>query len=290
MELNYISKWGAKISLSNNNLFWLTNVDGLTYSATDISAVVIGGIDGDSINNVQAQPRGIVLDLRIKNGVNVETAKREILQTIKLKQKATLEWTQNNKTLTIQGVVESIEMPRFNNEVTMQIALHCSQPFWEDLNEILTEINQFVNLHYFTTELGGMLYFQPEGRPLGEYDTSRTRTFANNGDVSVGMQIEVLAVSTVTNPIIYDQYGNFFGVGYGTDTKQLVMQQGDKLIINTVAGDKYVELNGVNQLDKVKPQSTWLQLEAGQNEFSINSDDANVDNMIFTLTYKQRYI
>ena len=290
MELNYISKWGAKISLSNNNLFWLTNVDGLTYSTTDISAVVIGGIDGDSINNVQAQPRGIVLDLRIKSGVNVEAAKREILQTIKLKQKATLEWTQNNKTLTIQGVVESIEMPRFNNEVTMQVTLHCSQPFWEDLNEILTEINQFVNLHYFTTELGGMLYFQPEGRPLGEYDTSRTRSFINSGDVSVGMQIEVLALSSVTNPIIYDQNGNFFGVGYGTETKQVVMQQGDKLIINTVAGNKYVELNGVNQLDKVKPQSTWLQLEAGQNEFSINSDDANVDNMIFTLSYKQRYI
>lgn len=290
MELNYISKWGAKISLSNNDLFWLINVDGLTYSTTDISAVVIGGIDGDSINNVQAQPRGIVLDLRIKSSVNVEAAKRSILQVIKLKQTATLEWTQNNKTLTIQGVVESIEMPRFNNEVTMQITLHCSQPFWEDLNEILTEINQFIGLHYFTTEVGGMLYFLPEGIPLGEYDTSRTRTFVNGGDVSVGMQIEVLALSTVTNPIIYDQYGNFFGVGYGTDTKQLVMQEGDKLIINTVAGEKSVELNGVNQLDKVKPQSTWLQLEAGQNEFSINSDDADVENMIFTLAYKQRYI
>lgn len=288
MELNYISKWGAKISLSNNALFWLVNVDGLTYSTTDISSIVIGGVDGDSINNIQAQPRGIILDLRIKNGINVEQAKRTILQTIKLKQKCTIEWTQNNRTWTIQGVVDSVEMPRFNNGVSMQISIHCGQPFWEDLNEILTEINQFIGLHYFTDIVGDMLYFVPDGIPLGEYDTSRTRIFSNNGDVSIGMQIEVLALSTVTNPIIYDQNGNFFGVGYGT--KSLVMNEGDKLIINTVAGQKSVELNGANQLDKVKPQSTWLQLDAGQNEFSINSDDVSVDNMIFTLSYKQRYI
>lgn len=290
MELKYISKWGATISLSNNDLFWLTNVDGLTYSATDIASIVIGGVDGDSINNIQAQPRGIIFDLRIKSGVNVEQAKRTILQTIKLKQTGTLQWTQNNKTLTIQGVVESVEMPRFNNEVTMQIALHCSQPFWEDLNEILSEIDDAKNLHYFTDTVGDMLYFVPDGIPFGEVDTSRTRTVINGGDVAVGMIIEVLAYKTVTNPIIYDQYGNFFGVGYGSDTKQLVMNVGDKLIINTVVGQKSVQLNGVNELDKVKPQSTWLQLEAGQNEFSINSDDAETDNMTFTLSYKPRYI
>lgn len=290
MELNYISKWGQKISISNNDLFWLINVDGLTYSATDISSIIIGGVDGDSINNIQAQPRGIVLDLRIKSDVDVEQAKRAILQTIKLKQKGKLEWTQNNRTLTIEGVIESVEMPRFNNEVTMQITLHCEQPFWQDLNEVIAEINQFIGLHYFTSDPYGMLYFVPEGIPLGEYDTSRTRIFVNSGDVTIGMQIEVLAYKTVTNPIIYDQNGNFFGVGYGTDTKQLVMQEGDKLIISTITGAKSVTLNGVNQLDKVKPQSTWLQLDAGQNEFSINSDDAEVDNMTFTLSFRQRYI
>lgn len=288
MELKYISKWGATMSLSNNDLFWLTNVDGLTYSATDIASIVIGGVDGDSINNVQAQPRGIIFDLRIKDGVNVEQAKRTILQTIKLKQTGTLEWTQNNKTLTIQGVVESVAMPRFNNSVTMQIALHCSQPFWEDLNEILSEIDDAKNLHYFTDTVGDMLYFVPDGIPFGEVDTSRTRTIINSGDVAVGMIIEVLAYKTVTNPIIYDQYGNYFGVGYGS--KPLIMSAGQKLIINTIVGQKSVTMDDTNLLDKVKPSSTWLQLEAGQNEFSIDSDDAETDNMTFSLSYKQRYI
>lgn len=288
MELTYISKWGASISLSNNVLFWLTNVDGLTWANSDIASIVIGGIDGDTINNIQAQPRGIICDFRIKNGVNVEAAKREILQTIKLKQKCTLEWTQNNRTLTIEGVVERVEMPRFDNGVTMQVAIHCGQPFWQDLTEIISEINEAIPLHYFTDYADDMLYFLEDGMPFGEIDMSRTRTVVNLGDVAVGMQIEVLAYKTVTNPIIYGQNGTFFGVGYGT--KELVMNEGDKLIINTVAGNKYVTLNGDNVLDKVKPRSTWLQLDAGENEFSIDSADEDTDNMTFSLSYMQRYI
>lgn len=288
MELTYISQWGGQLDLWSNPLFYLTNVDGMTSAATDISAIVIGGIDGDQINNIQAQPRGMVFDLRIKQHVNVEDAKRQILNIVKLKQKCTLIWTQNNRTVTIQGVVDSVVMPRFVNDVTMQFSIHCGVPYWEDLEDTVSEISEAINLHYFTDVAGDMLYFPEDGIPFGEYDFSRTRSYTNHGDVAVGMTIEIIAYKTVTNPIIYNQNGDFFGVGYGS--KSLTMNAGDTLVINTQKGAKSVYLNGVSQLDKIKPQSTWLQLEAGENEFSINSDDEDVDNMVFTITYKQRYI
>lgn len=288
IELLYISKWGGTLDLIKNDLFTLTNVDGMTTAATSISAVVIGGVDGDFINNIQAQPRGIIFDLRIKQGVNVESTKRAVLDIVKLKQKCSLKWTQNNRTLVIDGVVDGVTMPRFSNEVTMQISLHCAQPFWEDLNDIISEISEAINLHYFTDYANDMLYFPDEGIPFGAFDFSRTRTFNNAGDVAVGMVIEILAMKTVTNPIIYDQNGNFFGVGYGSKT--VTMYAGDIMTINTNVGQKSVMLNGVSQLDKIKPRSTWLKLEAGENEFSINSDDSDTDNMIFTMSYKQRYI
>lgn len=290
MELLYISKWGGTLSLTNNDLFWLTNVDGMTEAATDISAIVIGGIDGDQINNIQAQPREIIFDLRIKSTVNVENAKRSILEIVKLKQPCILRWTQNGRTLTINGVVDSVQMPRFNNGVTMQISIHCAVPFWEDLDEIIAQINESKPLHYFTDIQGDMLYFPESGIPFSEYDTSRTRTFYNAGDVSVGMIIEVLAYTYVLNPIIYNQDGEFFGVGYGTGTKRLEMFEGDVLLINTKTGEKSVMLNGVSKLDRVKPQSTWLQFAAGENEFSVDSDDGSNENMMFTLSYRQRYI
>jgi len=288
MELLFISKWGGVLDLINNDLFTLTNVDGMTAAASDISSIIIGSIDGDQINNVRAQPRDIIFDLRIKQTVNVESAKRAILEIVKLKQQCSLRWTQNNRTWIINGIVDAVTMPRFSEAVTMQIAIHCGVPFWEDLNEISDDITDSRALQYFTYDIYDMLYFPSEGIPFSEYDTSRTRTFVNAGDVSVGVMFELLALDTVTNPIIFNQSGQFYGVGYGS--KSVTMNAGDKLIINTKAGEKSVTLNGVSQFDFIKPQSTWLQLDAGINEFSINSDDENVNNMQLSLIYKQRYI
>jgi len=297
MQLRYISNWGDNISLSDNTDFILSNVDGLTYSSADISTVITPGIDGDVVNNVQAQPRGIVLDLIFKVGVNIEEAKRNILKVVKLKQTGTLEWTQNGRTWIIKGIVEAVDMPRFYTggyaNVAMQITMHCSQPFWEDLNEVLTEINEYEDLFYFTDYPYDMLYFTEAGIPFGEYDISRTRTFTNSGDVAVGMLIEIIAYGTVTNPVILATDERFFGLG--TDEAPVVMNAGDKIYINTEKGKKnvYLETAGgvkTNLLNKVVPFSTWLQLEAGENEFSIDSEDAQLENMTFNLYYKQRYI
>lgn len=181
-------------------------------------------------------------------------------------------------------------MPRWNNSVAMQISMHCEQPFWEDIENAIQQINDAINLHYFTTYPNDMLYFPVDGIPFGEYDLSRTRKFVNGGDVAVGMEIEIVAFGTVTNPIIYNADGNFFGIGHGTGSKKVVMSSGDVLNISTRKGKKSVNLNGTSLLGKIKPQSTWLQLEAGENTFTINSDETVTNNMTFNLLYKQRYI
>lgn len=291
MKLDYVSARGDVLPLVNNKYFFLVSASGQTQAETSISSVVIGGIDGDIPNSIQAQPRAIVLMLRINPSENVEEAKREILKVVKIKQTGVLEWTQNERTVRIEGKVESIEMPRWNNAVALQISLYCSQPFWEDIDFVVQQINEAINLHYFTETEGDMLYFTEAGAPLGEYDAIRTKTFENSGDVDVGMTIEIVAYGIVTNPIIRDMNGNFFGVGYGDGNKKVVLNSGDVVRICTVKGNKSVVLNGsVNLLDKLKPKSTWLQLLAGENQFAIDSDDESTSNMSFNLMFKRRYI
>lgn len=290
MRLDFYNASGEVLPLSSNKYFNLLDMDGQTTAQADISSLVVGGIDGDTVNNIQAQPRTITLDLRIKKGVNVEEAKRAILDIVKLKRNGTLQWTQNDRTVVITGKVESVDMPRWNNSVMMQISLHCEQPFWEDVENAIQQINEAINLHYFTTFPNDMLYFPVEGIPFGEYDMSRTREFNNKGDVAVGMDIEIVAYGHVTNPIIYNADGEFFGIGHGTGSKQVVMNSGDIIKISTHKGNKNVELNDVSIINKVKPNSTWLQLEAGRNTFSINSEEAATNNMTFNVLFKQRYI
>ena len=290
MTFDYISARGDRLPLANNNLFYLWHVDGMTAAETSIASNSGSFEDGDVINNIRANSRSIVIDLRLREGVDVEEAKRAILRVVKLKQTGTLEWSYCNRIYVISGIVEAIDMPRWSNEVTMQITMFCSQPFWEDAAAVVQQISEAIELHYFTERAGGMLYFPAEGIPLGEYDTIRTKSFHNSGDVSVGMEIEIVAFSTVTNPIIYDGNGNFFGVGYGDGAKRVQMQTGDQIVITTHKGNKTIKLNGQNILSKLRPQSTWLQLEAGDNFFTINSDDDSHTNMTFSLTYRQRYV
>lgn len=303
LKIDFISARGDTMPLANNPLFHLKHIDGHTTASTSIASAVVGGIDGDTVNNIQATPRTIILDLQPRNGVDVEEAKREILKVVKLKQRGGLIWTQNNRTVTITGVVERVDLPRWTNAAIMQITLHCEQSFWEDIDDIIQQINEAINLHYFTNNPDNMLYFTADGAPFGEYDTIRTKSFHNDGDVAVGLEIRILAHNTVTNPIIYDQHGNFFGLGYELESASggagigtawasvpFVMQAGDEVIITTHKGRKTVKYNGVNIFDKIRPNSTWLQLDTGDNVFSINSDDDSISNMSFSLIYKQRYI
>lgn len=290
MKLDYISARGDRLPLATNDLFTLTHVDGMTAAATFIASSTMGGADGDIVNNVQANARPVVLDLRIKDGVDVEEAKRAVLQVVKIKQRGSLEWTQNERSVTISGIVESVDMPRWTNAVTLQISMYCSQPFWEDIDFIVQQISEAINLHWFEDSASGMLYFPEQGIPLGEYDTIRTKRFYNSGDVAVGLEISIVAFDTVTNPIIYDGNGNFLGVGYGDGAKQVQLVAGDNVVITTHKGQKNITLNGKSILAKLRPQSTWLQMEAGDNLFTINSDDDSLTNMTFSLIYKQRYV
>ena len=304
-QFDYISARGDVLPLANNPLFHLVHIDGHTTANSSLASAVVGGIDGDTVNNVQATPRTIIIDLQIREGVDVEEAKREILKIVKYKQRGGLRWTQNERTVDIYGIVENVDMPRWTDTVIMQITLHCEQPFWEDVDDVIQQISEAINLHYFTNSPDGMLYFTEDGIPFGEYDTIRTKSFFNDGDVSVGLEITIFAHDTVTNPIIRTQNGQFFGLGYtmtytdvdengnalsSTVTNPFVMRAGDTVVITTHKGNKTVLHNGVNILDKVAPDSEWLQLEPGDNLFFVDSDDESVSNMSFSLIYKQRYI
>lgn len=280
--LYYVGANGSQIDLFRNPYFDLTNVDGMTGVANDIAASTTPSMDGDKINNIQTQPRGIVLDLRIKDCVSVEEAKRYILRSVKPKQKGKLVLNQAGRELSISGVVEAISMPRFEQEITMQVTMYCSNPYWQDVDYVLLEISRVLNMHYFPIDVGG-LAFPVEGVVMGEYDLNMTRTYTNDGDAECGMIITIVALANVTNPAIYKPDGSFIGVNDN-------MALGDEIIINTNRGEKGITKNGANILSKIMPGSTFIQLETGDNELTINSDGETEGNVYFTLSFKRRFV
>jgi hypothetical protein len=282
LKLEYITEKGAVLPLTNNSKFKLSNVDGITLAEVDISSTTVSGMDGDFVTAKTTQPRSIVLDISIETA-DVESVKRYIMQYIKPKQTATLRMTQNERVTQIKGIVESIEMPRFSNAVTMQVSLYCSQPYWEDVDSTVTEITEVLDMHYFTDEPDDMLYFIDDGIVMGEYDANRTKTIVNDGDVSVGMDIHIIALGGVTNPVLYKSNGEYIGA-------DVTMETNDEIIIKTGKGEKSITMNGENIMSKLRRGSTWLQLDTGDEDYTIDSEDGTESNMYFNIVYRRRYV
>lgn len=281
-SFDFISAKGTTMPLLGNPYFTLTDIDGFTTLQSDIASVIVPFVDGDTVNNIQAQPRTVVLYLRIKDTAGIEAAKRYILQYVKPKLTGTLQLQQDGRRTELTGLVEAIELPRFEQGCTMAITLHCSQPYWQDINYVVTEISEIIDLHYFPIPEGG-LAFPPEGVPFGAYDDDLTQQLTNNGDVETGLIITIVATGDVTNPKIYNTLtGEYIGI-----TGSLAGN--DFVTISTIKGAKTITKNGENIIDQITAGSTFLQLATGTNEFTIQAD-SGISNVYFTLTYKQLYV
>lgn len=282
MTLEYISPKGDIMPLTGSQYFTLTEIDGFTVAQSEISSVVIPFVDGDTITNQQTNPRSIILYFKLKRDIGIENAKRYILRFVKLKQQGRIHLVQNGRDIELAGTVEAVDLPRFGEGCTMAVTLHCSQPYWKDVDFVVREISQILNLHYFPIEEGG-LAFPTAGVPFGSYDTDLTQELENEGDVETGMIINIIALGEVVNPKIINTYtGEYIGVN---DT----LEGNDSVVITTVKGQKSITKNGVNIINKIMTGSTFLQLVTGANEYTIQAD-SGIDDVYFTLTYKRLYI
>ena len=282
-SFQFIGQNGNILDLLHNENFYLIGVDGLTSVNADVAASTTPSMDGDTVNSIVAQPRTLAITLRFKQGVSVEAAKRIILSTIKPKLRGRLRMVDTGRTTEIAGLVTVIDMPRFSDAVVMQFQMHCSNPYWQDAEYIAFEVSRVLDSHYFTTSDDDMLYFYEDGIVMGEYNTSMTQTYTNEGDVECGMLITIIALGDVVNPVIYRSDGVFVGVD---DT----LAAGDQVVINTNKGEKSIIKNGVSVFSKVREGSTFFQLEVGDNELTINSDGGTAGNMYFTLSFKRRFV
>lgn len=282
MRLTYIDRRGNALDLLSSPFFKLTNADGLTQADIDIATSSVPGMDGEVVNNVQASPRSIVLDLTIE-GPQVEASKRAILKVIKPKQACTLRMEQEGRELEIGGYVEAIELPRFSALALMQVTIRCPSPWWMDREEQETQISEVIPLHYFTDYPDDELVFIRGGEPFGELDTNRTKAFENDGDADADLTIRITALGEVRNPVVYNSEAKFIGVN-------LTLQAGDEVTITTGKGKKAILLNGENRMSALMPGSTWLTLPTGEEQFTIDSEDGTEGDMYFTITYRRRYV
>lgn len=272
----FIAPDGAAMPLFSNDFFNLIDITGLTTLNSNVASVVVPYMDGDVVNSVQAQPREVTLYLRLKQSAGIQAAERYVMKYVKPKLSGTLHIVRDDMDIRLEGIVTAVDLPRFTQGCTMAVTLYCAMPYWVDSEAVQAEISPIINMHHFPVS------FPEEGIVLGTFDNDLSQHLVNRGDVETGMKITMIATGEVVNPRLTAEDGRFIGIN---DT----LQENDEVIINTVKGEKSITKNGVNILNKIAEGSHFLQLQTGDNRFTISADEG-VNSIYFTLEYKRLYI
>lgn len=288
MQLILTNKNNQTLDLLNNkHRFILKSAEALHGIDTDIIESESPYVDGSEIDDVKALPRGIELTFKLIG--NVQQAIDYFTSIVKSKQWVTLREIENERDIVIKGVATIPPYTRMSRSCEIVLSIYCPKPYWEDLEEVISVIDDVVNLLTFPA-IGQ--YFTPTGRPFGAINTNLTKTLMNEGAVKVGALFSIAATGEVVNPQINcdsgEQLGNYMRLN-------LTLQNGDEVFINTVKGNKYIMINGSETFNGLPILSflefqgeDWLQLETGENKFTITVSSGK-QNVYFNASYKRLY-
>lgn len=187
------------------------------------------------------------------------------------------------KELKTKCIINSVPVFSIVNSHIRQglISLTANNPFWLELQESKEEIALWKPDFRFPLKITSA------GIKFGHREPSLIVNVANNGDVEAGMRVEFKALATLTNPSILN-----------VNTQEFIkinktMVAGEIISVSTYFGDKNIKstLNGVttNAINYIDFQSTFLQLDVGDNLFRYNAD-TNLDNLEVSIYYQPQYL
>jgi len=223
--------------------------------------------DGAQFQASRRDNRNIVITLSFEPdfvSTNIEGLRAQLYKYFMTEQAITLNFIQSTgPTVTITGVVEAFDAPRFAKDIKSTISILCFKPDFIDPTErtftgATTSSTSDTALTYNGTVETGFIFTLTVGRALTGFTIWASRP---------GSPAESLLVDGVS------------------------LVAGDVVTISTVTGNKYAKmLRGAaetNILNQVSPFSSWLNLFAGAN--SVRVQTAAGTSMAYTIKYTEKY-
>lgn len=266
------------LELTNNDAYDVFKIDGLNPPTAGISTTEVVGLDGAVFNSSRVQQRNLVIYLNIK--APIEEHRQRLYRFFRVKHKCKIYFKNANRDVFIEGYVESFENDLFGNLQQPQISILCPEPFFKAIDDIIVEFSNTLALFEFPFAI------EEKGIEFSRINALQTQ-YINVGDVEVGALITFKAnADRVLNPVFYNRTTNeFFGVNVS-------MSEGDTVIINTIKGEKSVQLihegTSTNILSKRQTGSKWVQFIPGENEISYSADEG-AESVTVSVAAVQKY-
>lgn len=275
--------------------FLITSIDGISFSDADINTMDVATIDGSQYVSSKMKSRSITLNIAFVGDKSVETLRQLAYKYFPSKKKVRLRFNTDNRSLWIEGYVESNKADIFSESESTAITVICPDPFLRenaaststfkgDVDSVFEFPFSNESLTDKLIEFGRVDYPFMESRVVyaGEADTTGTV-------ITLEFSTLIYGDIDIYNTTTYD-YGD--GTGKMTlkidDIKSLTNNRFDpntnsiigcKIIISSVVGNKYIKLLSpsldteydiLGAMDR--NSSSWLYLVPGENVFIISID------------------
>ncbi|MGH4125592.1 MAG: phage tail family protein [Clostridium sp.] len=283
MDINITLKSNNKIlEITKDTSYKLIEIEGIESAEFQLNITSNSQYDGSTVSSkrIDKRPIAIVADFK---GENKEIEREKLISFFNPKYVGVLIVDYCGVEKAIEYEIESFKAPLTNTHdlLTFTADLICPNPYWTDLLESKEEIALWKPDFSFPLKLSS------GGIKFGHREPSLIVNVANLGNTECGMRVEFKALATLTNPSILN-----------VNTREFIkinktIVAGEVISVSTYFGDKNIKstLNGVttNAINFIDFQSTFLQLDVGDNLFRYNAD-TNLDNLVVNIYYRPQYL
>ena len=275
-KLIYKNERGGSLTFGDRAPFLVTAIDGLGSPQNIINKSTSYGQDGSTVTSSNLSDRNLVLegvilepDLKARQGY-----RRTLLEVFNPKLKGELIYVRDEGNVVIPCVPELAPFFPSNMQQNYQVfslQLMAPNPYWLSEDSQSTEMVSWIGGFSFPLRLPSKF------ATAGE----REINIINSGDVKTPVKLEIYGVAT--NPTITNtSTGEFIKVN-------TTLLESDVLTITTEFGNKKVERNGESVFHFIDLNSTFFELEVGDNVLEFKTEDVE-DEANIKISYRNRYI
>lgn len=271
-------KWmfeGETLDFNTNSSFKIKSVEGLDQPTAEFATSSSPYRYGSKVQRAAIQPRTITINLIINK--NAEAVREELYKVFKSGEEGTLLLKNSTKEGKINCYFQEMVTTRDTLPVIAQIFLYAENPYFEGIEEIIQEMTNVSKAFEFK------LAIPMSGMSFGEINTVDETTITNNSAIEAGVNIEIVMLGAVVNPIIHNLTTNeYIGITGSFETS-------DKIIINTHVGKKSIYLNDTtNLISKLVSGSKWMQFKRGNNTIKTTAA-TGTENMKISFIFSEKY-
>lgn len=263
----------------------VTNVTGLGMVGKNGTFSKRADIDGEELQALTYDKRTIQISYRLIGGqIGNQAVRRFIYNLFSEKKEKRLYYVDEKLKVYTDVIVEGVDSVIWSNTPSIVVSMVASNPFFrtEEIENIVETIDgKFIfPLEIKETDIKNTLF--------GNVEKTSEYTIENDGHIESPLHfILKIKSSSVVNPTIHLNGIGFFGLNK-------TFSSGDEIHIITKRGNKTVfmydsDLNTVDLFSCISSASQWLQLQTGENSFSVSSDTENAD-VSLKILYEKLYI